>query len=271
MRDNPRLIGCSITGFGENCPYAPRATYDFVIQAISVLLSLNVIEGIGPRRVPIPVSDLFTGLYGTIATLTAVNRRHQTGEGTIIDVSLLDTQVCANRLHIMGDLLGKQQTGRYAPADLLPQVVVEAADGSVALVIASDAQYQRLVDAMGCIALSSNPKLVDNRARLANLPELAAELRRMFQGIPTSEVVTRLADQGVPVARVNSIRNFATDLHLQDRELIVHIPSPAGCTNSLLAVRLPILFDGQAALPDTSAPLLVQHTAEVLVDPRWGG
>lgn len=271
VSDNPRLIWCSISGFGQTGPYAQRAAYDFIIQAIGGLLSLNGSAESGPRSVPLPVSDLFAGLYGAIAALAALNRRHQTGMGTIVDLSLLDTQISAITQPIIGHILGDQIPGRHPYAEIVPKMVIATADGSVALVIASDRQFDRLVGSLGCVTLAQDKRFHDNDARCANLQDLAGELALLFRDISTSELVTRLAGLGVPVGPVNSLQDLVSDPHLQERQMFVRIPSPNGCSTAALAVRMPVLFDGQAALPESSAPRLGEHTFDVLSDPRWGG
>ncbi|CAE6737878.1 CaiB/BaiF CoA transferase family protein [Paraburkholderia aspalathi] len=270
MRDNPRLVWCSISGFGQTGPYAQRAAYDFVIQAMSGLMALNGTEEAGPRSIPLPVSDLFTGLYGAIAVLAALNRRHETGLGTVVDLSLLDTQVSAMSQDIIGHLLGRHQTAARRESDLVPKVLLQTADAQIALVIASDLQFARLIEAMGCSALADDERFKTNELRLAHLADLLEELTAIFRNCASNEVITRLADFGVPVGRVNSLSELTSDPHIAQRELITEAPPLKGCKNVPPSVRMPALFNGQAALPETPAPRLGEHTNEVRSDPRWG-
>jgi crotonobetainyl-CoA:carnitine CoA-transferase CaiB-like acyl-CoA transferase len=270
-QDNPGLIWCSISGFGQTGPYAQRAAYDFVIQAMTGLMDLNGSAQTGPRAMPLPVSDLFTGLYGAVAVLAALNRRRETGLGTVVDLSLLDTQVSAMSQNIVGHLFGREQVSERADSDLVPKLVVSASDGAVALVIGSDLQFERLVEAMDCPALAADARFGTNTARLAHSAELVEALKHVFADHTAADVVVRLADRGVPVGRVNSLSDLTSDPHLRAREMIVDTPAMDACKHAPPRVRMPALFDGQAALADSPAPRLGQHTSDVRGDPHWGG
>ena len=157
-RANPRLIWCSITGFGQTGPYAARPGYDFIIQAMSGLLNLNGLDLAQPRRVPVPTSDLFTGVYGAVAVLAVLNQRHKTGHGAILDLALLDTQISTLSQYVGGQAVQQEpgQPNPYAP--MVPQIVVPTADGSVALVLASDLHFRHIAESIGLRELADDER-----------------------------------------------------------------------------------------------------------------
>lgn len=269
LTEHPQLIWCCVTGFGQTGPFASRAAYDFVIQAASGLMSLNR-DVDGAKRVPIPVADLFAGLYGAVGVLAALNRRHQTGQGTVVDISLIDTQAAAMSMHLIAHLWdGDAAMQADAHAETLPQLVVETTDGSVAVVIAGDPQFGRLCTSLNCESLLKNPSFADAPSRRKNRLALVKELTELLHGRTSADLITRLSSVGVPIARVNTVAEFFSDPQFKHQELITHLAGPPGTSALLPTVRMPVLFDGIRAIAQRSAPLLGEHNAEILTDPRW--
>jgi crotonobetainyl-CoA:carnitine CoA-transferase CaiB-like acyl-CoA transferase len=266
---NPRLIWCSITGFGQTGPYAARPGYDFIIQAMSGLLTLNGLDLGQPRRVPLPTSDLFTGVYGAVAVLAALNHRHATGQGTIIDLSLLDTQISTLSQYFTGQA-AQTEPGQADPhAPMVPQIVLPTADGSVAIVLGNDLHFRQLAESIGLADIVDDGRFRDNASRRANLDCLVELLSKATRSFETLGFVERMERVGVPAGPVNTIATVATDPHLRERGMMIRIPGPTGGPSEVSAVRMPALFDGLAAMPERGAPRLGEHNAEIGRDPDW--
>jgi len=269
---NPRLIWCSITAFGQTGPYAGRPGYDFIIQAMSGLLELNGLDLAQPRRIPLPTSDLFTGVYGAVAVLAALNRRAETGQGAVVDLSLFDTQISTMSQYFVGQSVNveAEPENPYHSA-AVPQFIVPAADGKVALVVATDIHFRNLVDGLGCSSLADDSRFKDNAARRRNLADMIDELSRATRKRKSSDVVDVLERLGVPAGRVNSLGDANADPQLRDRGVFVRMPAPQGVNRDVQAIRMPILFESEAALPERPAPLLGEHNSEIASDPHWSG
>jgi crotonobetainyl-CoA:carnitine CoA-transferase CaiB-like acyl-CoA transferase len=260
---NPLLIWCSITGFGQTGPYAARPGYDFIIQAMSGLMTLNGLDLDQPRRVPLPTSDLFTGVYGTVAVLAALNQRHATGRGTIVDLSLLDTQISTLSQYFGGQEVQVEpgQPGRYAP--MVPQIVVPTADGSAALVLGNDLHFRRLAESIGLAEIVDDARFRDNASRRANLDCLVGLISSATRAFGTLNFVERMERIGVPAGPVNTIAAVAADPHLREREMVISMPGPTGGPGEVPTVRMPVLFNGVAPLPERGAPRLGEHNADI--------
>lgn len=266
---NPRLIWCSITGFGQTGPYAPRPGYDFIIQAMSGLLNLNGLDLNQPRRVPLPTSDLFTGVYGAVAALAVLNQRHITGRGAILDLALLDTQISTLSQYFGGHPL-RPEPGQPDPnSPMVPQFVVPTSDGSVALVLGSDQHFRNLVLAVDAEELVADDRFSDNTSRRRNLEALIDALSIKTISFATTELVVRMERSGVPAGPVNSIAEIGADPHVLERRMMLPMFGPTGVATEAVAVRMPVLFDGFAAEPERPAPRLGEHTAEIDVGRNW--
>jgi crotonobetainyl-CoA:carnitine CoA-transferase CaiB-like acyl-CoA transferase len=266
---NPRLIWCSITGFGQTGPYAKRPGYDFIIQAMSGLLALNSLGTAQKRRVPIPTSDLLTGVYGAVAVLAVLNQRHATGRGAILDLSLFETQIGTLSQYFLRDAVGSESNSASPDGPMVPQIVVPTADGSVALAPASDPHFQHLVTGLEAGELAKDERFRDNASRRANIDALTAALSRETRRFGTAEIIGRMERLGVPAGPVNSLTDVVEDVHLHERKVFVSIPGPAGRSSAVPAVRMPILFNGIAAEPDRGAPRLGEHNNDFTADSGW--
>lgn len=264
--ENPRLIWCSITAFGQTGPYAERPGYDFIIQAMSGLLALNGSGPSSPRRMPIPTSDLFTGVYGALTALAALTRRNATGQGSFIDLSLFDTQVSTLSLHLLGHLLAGVGTPHNLHAAVVPQIVVPTLDGHVAMVITTDVHARRVFSGLELDDLARDSRFIDGSSRRANVDELKRVLSDRTCHLTTGAVVALLADLDVPAGSVNSVQDVIADPQARERGLI----APVEAGGDMPRVRMPALFDGMASMASRGAPRLGEHNADVLGDPAWG-
>ncbi len=263
----PDIIYCSITGFGQDGPYAQRAGYDFMIQGLGGLMSLTGqpdSEGGGPVKVGVAFADIFTGLYAANAIMAALLQRGRTGEGTHIDLALLDVQVgvLANQaLNYLTAGTVPQRLGNAHP-NIVPYQAFATADGHLILAIGNDAQFRRFCGVAGCAALADDPRFTSNAARVAHRHELIPLLLEPLKQRSTAEWLLALEQVGVPCGPINTLDQVFADPQVQHRGLELHLPhTQAG---EVTLVSNPIRFDGQALNADTAPPLLGEHTDAVL-------
>ncbi len=256
---NPRLIYCSITGFGQTGPYAHRAGYDFIIQGMAGLMSVTGEPEGQPQQVGVAVTDVFTGVYGATAILAALVQRGRTGEGQHIDMALLDvaTSIMANQA--MNFLVsGKPPTmmGNAHP-NLAPYAVFDCADGWIILATGNDAQYQRLCAILGLDDIAKAPDFLTNADRIANRGEMTARITEATLRWAKADLLQACEDQGVPAGPINNLAEVFDDPQVQARGMKI---TPGG----LPGVRSPMTFSGADLSLDRPAPKLGQHQDEVL-------
>ena len=271
---NPRLIYCSVTGFGQTGPRREQPAYDFLIQAMGGLMSVTGERddrpGGGPQKVGVPIVDLMTGMYATVAVLAALARREVTGEGETIDIGMLDVQVAALSNQAMNYLVSgrtPQRNGNAHP-NIQPQDVYRCSDGDVILVIGNDGQFARLCEVLGRPEWSTDERFATNAQRVRQLgtlaPLLAAELARRTR----AELVAALDAAGVPVGAINSVAEVFEDPQVRHRGMVRQVPHPSGVDVPQLAS--PIRFADAPLRPVAAPPLLGQHTAEILGEIGFG-
>jgi crotonobetainyl-CoA:carnitine CoA-transferase CaiB-like acyl-CoA transferase len=256
---NPRLIYCSITGFGQTGPYAHRAGYDFIIQGMAGLMSVTGEPEGQPQKVGVAVTDVFTGVYGATAILAALVQRGRTCEGQHIDMALLDvaTSIMANQA--MNFLVsGKPPTmmGNAHP-NLAPYAVFDCADGWIILATGNDAQYQRLCAILGLDDIAKAPDFLTNADRIANRGEMTARITEATLRWAKADLLQACEDQGVPAGPINNLAEVFDDPQVQARGMKI---TPGG----LPGVRSPMTFSGADLSLDRPAPKLGQHQDEVL-------
>ncbi|TDB27430.1 CoA transferase [Stenotrophomonas sp. ATCM1_4] len=265
---NPKLVYCSITGYGQDGPYAQRAGYDAAIQAIGGLMSVtgepDGAPGAGPQKVGVAATDLMTGMYAATAILAALRHAERTGRGQQIDLALLDTQVAwlANQAsnYLVGGLVPDRQ-GTAHP-NIVPYQVMPAADGYFMLAVGNDAQFARLCEVIGEAQLAVDPRYATNRARVAHRAELVPHLQQRLRTRPAAEWLAALEAAVVPANPVNRIDQVFDDPQVQARGLRIDVPHAAGGTVAM--VRNPLKFSATPLQYTQAAPLLGQHTTQVL-------
>ncbi len=270
---NPRLIYCSITGFGQTGPYAPRAGYDFLIQGLGGLMSLtgrpDGDEGAGPQKVGVALVDIMTGLYATIAVLAALNHRHATGEGQHIDLALLDVQVAALANQAASFLttgVSPRRMGNAHPT-IVPYQDFPTADGDMILAIGNDGQFARFGAAAGHPEWSTDERFATNPARVANRAVLIPLLRQATVMKTTAEWIALLESQAVPCGPINRLAEVFADPQVLARGLKIELPHPAFGT--VPGVANPIRLSASPVRYRQAPPTLGEHTDEVLAD--WLG
>ena len=270
---NPRLIYCSITGFGQTGPYANRSGYDYLIQAMAGVMSVTGHRddqpGDGPMRVGVPVADICAGLYAAIGVLAAVNHRHQSGEGQHIDVSLFDAQVAALLNTFSAWFNGGKELGRTGNdhPSASPYGVYAVDDGHILVATFNDREFARLASAVGRPEWIEDPKFARNGARVANRQELSALLTKALQGRSKDEWITHLNASTVSCGPINSMADLETDPHAVEREMIVPLEHPVNGT--IRTVASPMRFSETPVRYKLAPPTIGEHTVEVLGD--WLG
>ncbi|VXB28898.1 CaiB/BaiF CoA-transferase family protein [Massilia sp. 9I] len=266
----PDLVYCSITGFGQDGPYAHRAGYDFLIQGMGGLMSVtgerDDLPGGGPQKAGVALTDLMTGMYATVAVLAALTHRDRTGEGQHIDMALLDTQVAM--LANMGSnyLNSGKPPKRWgnAHANIVPYQTFACADGHIIVATGNDGQYQKFVEAGGRPELGLDARFATNPLRVKNRDILVPILAEMVQEKQRDEWIALLESVGVPCGPINDIGEVFANEQVQARKVAIELPHPAA--GKVKLVRNPIRMSATPATSDKAPPLLGQHTDEVLHD-----
>jgi crotonobetainyl-CoA:carnitine CoA-transferase CaiB-like acyl-CoA transferase len=266
----PRLVYCSITGFGQTGPYAPRAGYDFLVQAMGGLMSVTgraeSEQGAGPLKVGVAVADLFTGLYASNAILAALAYRERSGTGQHIDLALLDVQVACMANQGMNFLYGGRSPGRLGNAhpNVVPYQDFPTADGDVIIAVGNDGQFARLCTAIGRPALATDERFATNLARIAHRVELVRLLRECTLTRSTDEWVAALEAAEVPCGPINDLARVFEDAQVIARGMKIEVEHATAGAIPLVAN--PIRMSASPVAYRRAPPTLGQHTREVLAD-----
>ena len=227
---NPRLIYCSITGFGQDGPYASRAGYDYIIQGMSGLMSITGTPDGQPQRAGVAVTDLFTGLYSVAGILAALHQRERTDRGQHIDMALLDCAVAATANQAMNYLVTGTppgRTGNYHP-NLSPYQVFDCADGHIIIATGNDPQYQRLCKVLDCPELAQAPEFLTNADRVANREDLNDRLTARTTAFNKVDLLAACEAEGIPAGPINDMEEVFADPQVQARGLQVDFDGVPG-------------------------------------------
>lgn len=268
---NPKLVYCSITGFGQDGPYAPRAGYDFIIQGMTGLMSITGEPGREPQKVGVAVTDIFTGLYSVIAIQAALRHAERTGEGQHIDMALFDTQisVLANQnLNYLVSGVAPRQMGN-AHMNIAPYEVVPVADGHIILAVGNDGQFQRFCKVTGLDDLATNPDFATNPARVTNRVVLRERVVAATQTWKRDELLAELEKVAVPAAPINTIADAFADPQTIARGMRLDLDDGFG--TKLPSVRAPMVMSETPLVYDRPSPRLGQHTDEILAELERSG
>ena len=246
---NPGLIYCSITGFGQDGPYAPRAGYDYIIQGMSGLMSFTGPAEGQPHRVGVAVTDIFTGVYATTAILAALHQRGQTGEGQHIDMALLDVAVAVTANQAMNYLATSEAPGRIGNQhpNLAPYQVIPCADGHLIIAVGNDGQFARLCGVLGLEALAAEDRFATNPARVAHRDALAEALSEKTRAWSKADLLAACAGANVPAGPINRMDEVFADPQVMARGLQI---SPEGVPG----VRSPFRFSGSDLVLEKASP-----------------
>lgn len=265
---NPKLVYCSITGFGQSGPRATQPAYDFLIQAMGGLMSVtgerDELPGGGPQKVGVPIVDLTTGVYGALAIVAALNARHRTGRGEYIDLAMLDVQVSLLANQAMNYLLSgrtPRRTGTAHP-NIQPQRIFDCRDGQIILVVGNDGQFLQLCDVIGRPELKEDERFVTNGQRVMNQHILDPILDEIFVREDRRVWLQKLQAAGIPAGSINTVPEVFEDAQVVHREMLQRLPHPVAGT--VPQVRSPFRFSHAESLPDMAPPVLGEHTESVL-------
>jgi len=260
---NPRLVYASITGFGQDGPYAERAGYDYIIQGMGGLMSItglpDGVAGGGPVRVGVAVVDLFTGLYTSVAILSALYAREKTGEGAHIDMALFDTQLAMLANQASNALVSGKDPPRQGNThpNIVPYQPFGASDQPIIIAIGNDRQFARLAAICGHPEWTSDDRFASNGARVANREAMVGLVSDVIAQKPAALWLRQLEDAGIPAGPINSISKALSDVQAQHRQMVRAIVG-------MPMVGSPVRLNGARADSDLPPPALGEHTDEVL-------
>ncbi|NUB14365.1 CoA transferase [Azospirillum brasilense] len=265
---NPGLVYCSITGFGQDGPYAKRAGYDFMIQGMGGLMSItgqpDAEAGGGPVKGGVAVTDVFTGLYATIGVLGALAHRDRTGEGQWVNLALLDVQVAVLANQAMNYLVGGKAPQRLGNAhpNIVPYQAFATLDGHIILAVGNDGQFAKFCQVAGRPELAQDPRYATNPARVANRKELVPILELLLEQRTSRDWLSALEAVGVPCGPINDVSQVFADPHVQARHIHQDLPHPTAGT--VPTVASPIRYSATPIEHTVAPPTLGQHTDAVL-------
>ena len=262
----PGLIYCSITGFGQTGPYAPRPGYDSVVQAMGGVMSLTGEPDGLPQKVGVPVADMFAGLYACIGILAALRHKDATGEGQQVDIGMLDTSVAwlANQgMNYLATGQNPPRLGNEHP-NIAPYQVFETEDGAVMITVGNDPTFRRFCKSFGVEALADDTRFATNANRVSNRKALTAELAPLFKQHPTSWWVKELEAAGIGYGPINRLADVFSDPHVLARGNIIEMQHENGAKMKLVAN--PVRLSATPPSYRIAPPILGQHTDTVLHD-----
>jgi crotonobetainyl-CoA:carnitine CoA-transferase CaiB-like acyl-CoA transferase len=267
-RANPRLVYCSITGFGQDGPYAERPGYDFIIQGMGGLMSItgerDDLPGGGPQKVGIAVSDLFTGLYASNAIVAALFHRERTGQGQSIDMALLDCQVAMLANMNTSYLASGVPPARLGNAhqSIVPYQVFRASDAFLIVAVGNDTQFARFCEALGMEELVGDPRYATNPKRVENRDALIARIAGRMLGRTAREWLALLEEKDVPCGPIRDLEEVFEDPQVKHRGL--QIRAPHAEAGEVRMVANPIKFSATPVACEVAPPRLGEHTDEIL-------
>jgi crotonobetainyl-CoA:carnitine CoA-transferase CaiB-like acyl-CoA transferase len=246
---NPAIVYCSITGFGQDGPYAHRAGYDFIIQGLGGIMSLTGEPDGPPQKTGVAIADIFTGVYSTVAILAALRERDRTGEGAHIDMALLDTQVAVLGNQALNWMVSDKVPNRMGNghANLVPYQAFSARGGEVIVAVGNDRQFERLCAILGLDALAVDERFRTNPDRVTNRAELIPVLERAIAPLDRGEFYEALEEAGIPAGPINDIAQVFDDPQVRHRGMKLEMDGVPGLAS-------PIVIDGKRQVSDRPAP-----------------
>jgi crotonobetainyl-CoA:carnitine CoA-transferase CaiB-like acyl-CoA transferase len=265
-KENPRLIYCSVTGFGQTGPYAARAGYDLMAQGMGGIMELTGTADGEPQRAGVPVADIFTGIYSVVGILAALAERERTGRGCHVDTALVDSQVGVLANQALNYLVSGKVPKRIGNAhpNIVPYQVFPVSDGHIIIATGNDTQFAKLCALLGEPKIAEEACYRANSDRLANRESLIARLSALTRQRGRSELLAELESVGVPAGPINALDQVFADPQVIHRGMRIDRPSAAAKGGTIPGVRTPIIIDGRAMATERPAPRLGEHTAEIL-------
>jgi crotonobetainyl-CoA:carnitine CoA-transferase CaiB-like acyl-CoA transferase len=262
----PRLIYCSVTGFGQTGPYAARAGYDLMAQGMGGIMDLTGAPDGEPQRAGVPVADIFTGIYSVVGILAALHERARTGRGCLVDTALVDSQVGVLANQALNYLVSGQVPKRIGNAhpNIVPYQVFPVADGHIIIATGNDNQFAKLCAVLGEPGIPKEANYRANSDRLKHREELIARLSVLTKRWSHADLLAKLESVQVPAGPINPLDAVFSDPQVVHRGMRIDRPSAAAKAGSIPGVRTPIMINGNPAAAERPAPQLGEHTAEVL-------
>jgi len=261
---NPRVVYCSITGFGQDGPYRQRPGYDFVVQAMGGIMDLTGDPAGPPEKIGVAYADIMTGLYAVIAIQAALAHRERTGEGQSIDMALLDTQVgtLANQaLNYLASGTSPRRLGNAHP-NIVPYQEFPTRDGHLVVAVGNDGQFRQFARVLGAPELADQPEFATNAQRVTNRDALVGQLKALTRRFGRDELLAQLETAGVPAGPINTVADVFADPQVIHRGMRIDLPRSAGAP--VPSVRTPIVMDASPPVYARASPRLGEHTVDVL-------
>jgi crotonobetainyl-CoA:carnitine CoA-transferase CaiB-like acyl-CoA transferase len=265
-KENPRLIYCSVTGFGQTGPYAARAGYDLMAQGMGGIMELTGMPDGEPQRAGVPVADIFTGIYSVVGILAALAERERTGRGCHVDTALVDSQVGVLANQALNYLVSGKVPTRIGNAhpNIVPYQVFPVADGHIIIATGNDNQFAKLCAVLGEASIADEPSYRTNSDRLHHREELIERLAVLTRRWSRAELLAKLESVQVPAGPINPLDQVFTDPQVVHRGMRIERPSAAAEAGTIPGVRTPIIIDGEPMAAERPSPRLGEHTTEIL-------
>ena len=265
--ENPQLVYCSITGFGQTGPYAERPGYDFLIQGMGGIMSITGEPDGEPQKVGVPIADLMAGMYAAVAINAALRHAALTGEGQFIDIGMLDTQVAwlanAGMNYLYAGELGR--LGNAHP-NIVPYQVFATSDGYIVLAIGNDTQFRQFCDFAGCKELVDDKRFATNDARVRNREEVIAALRPILAAHASEYWFEGLQQRRIGCGPINNLEQVFDDPHVQSRGMVTEMPHPAIDGGAAKMISSPLRLSETPVTYRYAPPLLGEHTEQGLAE-----
>ncbi len=264
--DNPRLVYCSITGFGQDGPYAHRAGYDLLVQGMGGIMDITGEADGGPMRLGVAFADVFTGVYSSVAICAALKEREHTGKGSYIDMALLDTMVgvLANQAtyYLVSGTPPKRMGNAHAA--VVPYQTFPCSDGHVLIACGNDSQFVKMMAVLGAPEMAADETYRNNAARVVNRDTLIPRLYELTPKFSRAELTAALEAVGVPAGPINTVADAFANPQVIARGMRVDLPHPDAKGGSIPGVRSPMTINGRRAVAERAPPRVGEHTEEVL-------
>jgi crotonobetainyl-CoA:carnitine CoA-transferase CaiB-like acyl-CoA transferase len=262
----PRLIYCSVTGFGQSGPYAARAGYDLMAQGMGGIMDLTGTPEGEPQRTGVPVADIFTGVYSVIGILAALIERGRTGRGCLVDTALLDSQVGVLANQALNYLVSGKVPKRIGNAhpNIVPYQVFPVADGHIIIATGNDNQFSKLCTILGEPKLAEQPEYLVNSDRLRSREKLVMHISNLTMRWRRADLLAKLEAVQVPAGPINALDQVFADPQVIARGMQLSLPCSAAKSGKIPGVRTPIMLGERPMAAERPAPQLGEHTAEIL-------
>jgi len=264
--DNPRLIYCSITGFGQDGPYAHRAGYDLLVQGMGGIMDITGDPDGEPTRIGVAFADVFTGVYSALAITAALKERETTGKGSHIDMALLDTMVSVLANQALFYLVSGEPPKRMgnAHATVVPYQTFPTTDGWMLIACGNDGQFSKMMALLGDPDMAKDERYRTNAARVVNRDTLIPRLFELTKKLSKAELAEKFEAVGVPAGPINTLAEVFADPQVIARGMRLDRPHPAAKGGSIPGVRSPITINGRRAAAERAQPMVGEHTEEIL-------